>query len=59
MASSSVAETVDDRDLRLEYSGNWILGGGSSEYQSTTHGTYEAGSQAKFTFKGESTLIVI
>ncbi|KAF9457664.1 hypothetical protein BDZ94DRAFT_194133 [Collybia nuda] len=52
--SQPITEIVDDRDPRVEYSGSWMLSGDPGEFNSTTHGTVNAGSQVKFTFKGTS-----
>lgn len=52
MSNSNIVEFVDDRDVRVEYSGEWLLAGAIEEYDGTTHGTLVKGAQAKFTFKG-------
>ncbi|KIP07163.1 hypothetical protein PHLGIDRAFT_428764 [Phlebiopsis gigantea 11061_1 CR5-6] len=51
--------TVDDSDLSLlEYSHNqWFLGGSSSEYNSTTHGSFSAGAKMTFKFNGTSVAV--
>ncbi|KAF9032519.1 hypothetical protein BDZ89DRAFT_901471, partial [Hymenopellis radicata] len=44
---------VDDADVRLKYSkGDWTPSGNSNEYNSTTHGTYNAGATMSFVFNG-------
>ncbi|KAI0700614.1 hypothetical protein BC835DRAFT_1411958 [Cytidiella melzeri] len=43
---------IDDTDSRLEYSGKWFPGGVSEEFQDTTHGTSDPGSNVTFTFNG-------
>jgi len=50
-ATSSI---VDDRDPRFTYTGEWVLGGSSSELDSTTHGSNVTGSTAVLTFNGTS-----
>jgi hypothetical protein len=44
---------VDDRDPRMQYVGDWWLGGRPEELDQTTTGTGTAGAVASFKFFGE------
>ncbi|RDB27913.1 hypothetical protein Hypma_002238 [Hypsizygus marmoreus] len=46
--------TLDDTDPQIHYTGLWESAGRFEEYNSTTHGTRTAGSQATLVFKGSS-----
>ncbi|EIW77847.1 hypothetical protein CONPUDRAFT_75628 [Coniophora puteana RWD-64-598 SS2] len=43
---------VDDRSASIQYSGNWVPGGTSFEYDTTTTGSNSTGDTATFTFTG-------
>ena len=43
---------LDDRDPSLVYSAGWSLGGASTEYNSTTTYTDNAGATMTLTFQG-------
>lgn len=45
-------QTIDDRDLRMQYSGGWTMEGGPYEYDSSTMLTQTSGASASLTFTG-------
>ncbi|KAG6910371.1 hypothetical protein DXG01_011086 [Tephrocybe rancida] len=49
---STTISFIDDTSPNITYSNGWSNGGGPDEFNSTTHGTTIAGSQASYTFKG-------
>ncbi|KAG6906576.1 hypothetical protein DXG01_013086 [Tephrocybe rancida] len=49
----TTVSVVDDTSPKITYSNGWSNGGTSDEFNSTTHGTAIAGSQASYTFKGK------
>ncbi|KAF9788224.1 hypothetical protein BJ322DRAFT_616583 [Thelephora terrestris] len=45
---------IDDTNPALVYSGSWVRGGVSSEYNVTTHGTTQKGATLQYSFRGTS-----
>ncbi|KNZ77308.1 hypothetical protein J132_05736 [Termitomyces sp. J132] len=50
---------VDDRDPQIAYSGDWVLGGTSQEYHSTTHGSVKGSTGATATFSFTGSLVAV
>ena len=48
-------QTIDDRDLRMQYSGGWTAQGGPSEYDSSTMLTQNHQATALLIFTGTLT----
>ena len=54
--NTSGVVVVDDTSRDITYQGRWFRGGVSDEFLSTTHGTWQSGSTAKFSFRGEHSI---
>jgi hypothetical protein len=50
---------VDDHDAQVQYSGEWISAGTSTEYNSTTSTSQTRGDTAKFEFVGAWTKLFL
>ncbi|KAH0579904.1 hypothetical protein H2248_002728 [Termitomyces sp. 'cryptogamus'] len=54
-----MTELVDDRDPRIVYFGDWVLGGTSQEYHSTTHGSVKGSTGATATFSSTGSYVAV